>query len=586
MVHSTRLIFAALLLVCCGVISHHAALLVAADLKEPAMEFAGDSGDPRAKLVVPQAWPFAGGVEQPPSDYLPPTDSASPVSLPRFHAQPEHRPAADRTLHIRPRSVNGANTAADLEYNGPVVPVVPEPWPFVQPKRKVVAGAAAFGEQKTFSGVPLWPLLPNEENGLPNEAERMVSDQPEFGPTPFDQTVDESQRPILPGAVPDPIPLDIVDEERAVFPGDEESDGGELQRQQREQQRESQRVTGQHTPPSDLPATPSKRSRNSDSTGRGRNIPSPSWNVIGRHADEHVGYGFDLAEKGAVHSAHAEFVEALSIIADALDGEGDESHRAALIAGLRAMDEANDFARRGKPLEAAIDFRRLKQLHKTPVLAADDPEDLTPYVAMQRYFVFAGQRLAYAGGETPAASRALYGLGRIQPYLAGQAGSGNSLAGPKGIALHRAALKADPRNHQAANELGVLLARYGQLSAAADAFRHSLAVRPVPEAWHNLARVYEQQGHHSQARLARSKRQSLIADVRIANGNRTAESAIRWVDSAEFSPAPGRTHLAGRTATVKSPTAPIRSPMAEPNSNASSNPFQRIGRIFTRNRRQ
>ena len=409
----------------------------------------GIDGDPDAKLVVPQAWPFAGDIEQPPPDYHPPAESLPPESLPRFHGQPNHRPAVNRNLYIRPRAASGENRAANPGNGGVVNPVVPDPWPFVQPKGNSVAGTSApAGRTRRSSGIPLWPLSSDQRE--------QASERIEFGATPLDQPPFESGRQVLPGAVPNPVPLDVVAEEQAVFPSSERSDEGELKRQQRECQWESQRLSGQHTPPGDIAPVPTDQSRSSDITGRGRDIPSTSLNVIGRHDDEHVGYGFDLAGKGAVHSAHAEFVEALSINADALDGERDKSHHAALIAGLRAMDESDDFARRGKPLEAAIDFRRLQQLHKTRVLAADDPEDLTPYVAMQRYFVFAEQQLAYAGGETPAASRALYGLGRIQPYLAGQAGPGNSLAGPKGIALHRAALKANPRNHQAANELACL----------------------------------------------------------------------------------------------------------------------------------
>jgi tetratricopeptide (TPR) repeat protein len=587
---STRVILAALFLACCGVTVQQAVTAQPAassgptDPKETTQTFAADFSDPQAKLVVPEAWPFGGSVEQPPAARQLPAVNGPPANLPRSHVRIVHRPAANQTVQIRPRSMSPSIAAAVPGTSGTANAVIPEPWPFEQPPRESVATpAVAIGQKTRFPGVPLWPPLAkgNEPTPEPLPTPELL----QSNSIRFPQPTDVTERPTSPGEVP--LPVDIVLDERTAFPNAEEGNGIEPDLRRGDQQSAFDRPTGQHTPSIALPTTPAQQPRHQGSAGiaeRVRDIPARSMAVIGRHADEHVDYGFALAEKGAVHSAHAEFVEALSIIADALDAAGDETHRTALIAGLRAMDEANDFARQGKPLEAEIDFHRLMLVHKTPVLAADDSQRMTPYVAMQRYFVYAEQRLAYAGGHTSAASRALYGLGRIQPYLSKQAGPGNSLSGPKGIVFHRAALTADPRNHQAANEMGVLLARYGQLPAAADAFRHSLTVRPAPEAWHNLARVYEQQGNHTQARLARSKRESLIAVARAGNGIPTTEPAIRWVAPSVFSPAAGRPHLAGRVGNVKAAADPQSSETA-PASNVSANPFQRIGRLFGRNRR-
>src|SRR5262249_12101401 len=62
--------------------------------------------------------------------------------------------------------------------------------------------------------------------------------------------------------------------------------------------------------------------------------------------------GYDLAQRGAFFAARTEFVQVLRRVAQAKDAaSGTEEHARALAAGLRALDEANDFIPQGAQVE-------------------------------------------------------------------------------------------------------------------------------------------------------------------------------------------------------------------------------------------
>ena len=234
--------------------------------------------------------------------------------------------------------------------------------------------------------------------------------------------------------------------------------------------------------------------------------------LLARQCDEHIRYAFSLAERGAAYSAREEFIEALQLVSGALDADnGTQMHSRALKAGLRALKEADDFAPRQLRHETELDFTHLTATHQTPVLKGVDKTRLKPIDALQSYYAFATQQLARAGGDEPAASLALYGLGRVEAASYTRPSAKISMGGPKAIALHQAALMVNPQNHMAANELGVLLARYGQMKDAKVVLLHSLSASPQPETWHNLAIVHQKLGELEQARQARMNYESLTA---------------------------------------------------------------------------
>lgn len=238
-----------------------------------------------------------------------------------------------------------------------------------------------------------------------------------------------------------------------------------------------------------------------------------------------------MAQKGMLFAAKNELIGALKLNAHLLDERrGGTIHTAALAAGLTALCEAEDFSvGSGQDLSVAR-ARQIAGSHKTAILPASG--DISPAVAQQQYFAFAQQQLAFAAGGEPAASRSLYTLGKIQLAMLGSAGPKSPVGQARALVWFQASLAADSRNHLAANELGVLLARYGQLDAARRALLHSLSIHPQVETWHNLAAVHERLGEAELARLAENERRMLaLRDPRPAHTN---GKYIAWVDASTF----------------------------------------------------
>jgi tetratricopeptide (TPR) repeat protein len=244
-----------------------------------------------------------------------------------------------------------------------------------------------------------------------------------------------------------------------------------------------------------------------------------------------------MAQKGMLFAARNELIQALQLFAQSLDvRHGGTAHSTALAAGLTALREAEDFSLELGRDPAGIRVGDIARSHKTALLHVVG--DVSPVVAQQQYFTFAQQQLAISVAGDPAASRSLYTLGKIQTALPGAAGPDSSLAGPRAMVWFQAALAADPRNHLAANELGVLLARYGQLPGARQALLHSISVQPQVETWHNLAVVHQRLGEAELARLAENERRLLAQrDPRPAHA---AENRITWVDAGEFAASGGK----------------------------------------------
>ena len=96
------------------------------------------------------------------------------------------------------------------------------------------------------------------------------------------------------------------------------------------------------------------------------------------------------------------------------------------------------------------------------------------------------------------------------------------------MACYEAALAVDANNPLAANELGVMLAKYGRYEAAQALLERSTALYPHPAAWRNLAVIYQNTGQHDAARNA------------LAQGNGAArppaayQSAVQWMSNQEF----------------------------------------------------
>ncbi len=257
-----------------------------------------------------------------------------------------------------------------------------------------------------------------------------------------------------------------------------------------------------------------------------------------------------MAHKGMLFAAKEELVQALQLLAQARDAEVATSwHSKALSAGLTALKEADDFSSEASGAAVGLRTAEIARGHRTTILQIEG--DISPVVARQYYLSYAQQQLTLAVAGQPAASQTLYMLGKVQMALAGPARQAQALHGPRAMVCYQAALAVDPRNYQAANELGVLLAQCDQLAEAKRALLHSVTIQPHIEGWHNLAAVHRGLGETALADLAENERQKLASQSQrtTAAGD---EKLVTWVDPRTFAASGGGltdgTALASRSA--------------------------------------
>lgn len=254
--------------------------------------------------------------------------------------------------------------------------------------------------------------------------------------------------------------------------------------------------------------------------------------VVSEQAAVHVRRGMSLAGRNAHYSARSEFIQALRLISQALDVANDShEYTEALSNGLRALDEADDFVPRGTQLEADLNIALLIRSHRTPALKEADPKSLRPIFARQEYYNYAQKQLAHCAEGDRSGSMALYGLAKMRASMAAQQQDVATLELPKAMALYQAAMLIDGDNYMASNELGVLLARYGQYESASLMLEHSVRVQPQPTSWHNLAVVYHQLGKKQESQFAQNKHLELVQAQRTS---KKPSGAVEWKSVEDF----------------------------------------------------
>jgi tetratricopeptide (TPR) repeat protein len=285
---------------------------------------------------------------------------------------------------------------------------------------------------------------------------------------------------------------------------------------------------------------------------------------------------YALAQRGSLYAAQTEFIQILRRIAQAKDAdEGYDDHSRALAAGLRAIDEADDFAPAGVQLEAEMNVPITVSSHRTPILR-DSADNVLPQEAIAEYHCYAEQQLARAVDGEQAGSMALHGLGKVYCRLTEESPN-DARHTRKAMTMFLAALDAGPQNQLAANEVGVLLARNGHHAEAAAMFRRAIDLAPTGTAYHNLAACEEQLGQRGQAAADNQYGDQLSARERAA-GSVSRSLGVRWVTPQELAgvaqpqplpPAQRSTPvLASRAVTPLGPAAtpPANQPTHAPNS--------------------
>lgn len=241
---------------------------------------------------------------------------------------------------------------------------------------------------------------------------------------------------------------------------------------------------------------------------------------------------YALAQRGSLYASQTEFIQVLRRIAQAKDAdEGYDDHSRALAAGLRALDEADDFAPSGVQLEAEMNVAVTVSSHRTPILR-DCSADVLPQEAIAQYHCYARQQLAKAVEGEQAGSMALHGLGKVNCRLAEETAN-DSRHDRKAMTMFLAALDAGPRNNLAANEVGVLLSRDGHQAEAADMFRRAIDLAPNSTAYRNLAVAEQKLGQTGQAAADSQYGEQLAARER-STGAVSRSIGIQWVTPQEL----------------------------------------------------
>ena len=263
-----------------------------------------------------------------------------------------------------------------------------------------------------------------------------------------------------------------------------------------------------------------------------RRLPiTPSTSELSAQLLPAVQRGTDLAERGALYAARTEFIQVLRRLAQGKDAAVDsDEHSRSLAAGLRALDEAEDFVPEGVQLEAEMNVRTVASSHRTSVLPAERRCD-----AVRRGRVVSRLRpgaVAKAAAGERAGSMALYGLGRVHARLAEQ--SDDDVEQTRAATtMYAAAVAACPDNHLAANELGVLVCRAGRPQEATELFQQAIDSAPSATAYHNLAMAQQKMGCTASRRRT-SRNRSRLAALERARGDVSRRAGVHWVAPEEL----------------------------------------------------
>ncbi|MEQ8209439.1 MAG: hypothetical protein RH917_06365 [Lacipirellulaceae bacterium] len=282
--------------------------------------------------------------------------------------------------------------------------------------------------------------------------------------------------------------------------------------------------------------------------------------------------GYQLAGRGAYYAARAEFVAVLRMISQAKDSKHGKPRRTlALAAGLRALEEAADFAPQGAELDAEVPVAVIASSHRTPINIDFDNELLLPQQVMDRYFRYAQFKLGGAVAGEPAGSMALHALGKLHSQLGKLEPEQHPQAQRQAYAFQQASLMAHSNNHLAAHELGVLMAEAGHYQEAGDLLNQVVQRQPHPTVLRNLARVQKELGQQQVAvamrqRAREMERQSGVVngvawvtpDAFSALGRRPTNMPVSQQSAQQVARHPGAVRLPGTPVTTQPTTAPQR----------------------------
>ena len=293
---------------------------------------------------------------------------------------------------------------------------------------------------------------------------------------------------------------------------------------------------------------------------------------INQIAKKKIRGAYAMANRGGYYAARQELIEVLRMISQAKDVQTGKPERAqALAEGLRALEEAEDFAPQGVQLEADLAIEVICASHRTPIAKQIELKDVLPNQMMNAYFRYAQIKLADAVSGEPAGSMALHALGKLSTQLGRVEPEKHRLSQRRAIAFQQAALLAHDQNHLAAHELATLLADAGHFAEAEKLLLQVASRDPNAVVLRNLSLVQEKLGHRQQS-LANQNKAKQLARRGVSGTNN-----IQWVTPQAFSRTGNMSPVAplapvASTATAQ-PTARRQAPIRVPGTHGQQVPF-------------
>lgn len=255
---------------------------------------------------------------------------------------------------------------------------------------------------------------------------------------------------------------------------------------------------------------------------------SPTGNVVCQRAGEKIRRAQELAQRGALFAARGELLSVLEMIAEAKDQKHGAPRRTiALAHGLRAMEEADDFA----AVSPAATQRQLVEItfqHQTTVGRAPAAQGSMPLQLAALYFRYAQVELGAAVANEPVGSMALHSLGKLYSQFHLLERETFVFADRRAFALQQASLLSRPDNYLASHELGVLLAESGHFAEAETTLASVAVVQPNPVVLRNLARVQQKLGHADYAVANEQRAQQIAARIP------ATASGVAWMPAQAF----------------------------------------------------
>lgn len=228
-------------------------------------------------------------------------------------------------------------------------------------------------------------------------------------------------------------------------------------------------------------------------------IESPiGWTAVEGELRQRLQRCDNLLRRKACLSAREEGVQGLRSLARALDvRQGGFECEPALDQAIVALDEALDFTNSAEHNGSLGSTSEIVATHQTDVLRSYDLTNVSPDIAAQHYRAFARDRLIMTTQDHPWGADVLYAIGKSYEFESETDNAAKRASYENAVVFYHAALRINPSQTDAANQLGYMLLHLDRTEEAEQALVHAYQTKPSVTIAQNLMELYRRQGNQS-----------------------------------------------------------------------------------------